>query len=182
MALGNFFCTRASQRTWRSLDHLARLDPGLRRGTIVSSNPFALHSPLLLLDLGPDPVKHEAMTSSPVDPLALFREFVTQWETLANDVGAKLLSSAESAQMMHGGAALSLKAQQMGQQAMEKGLAAANMPSKADVVALGERMLAIEGQLSRIEAMLAAGQSARATGPAPMPTPKRTKTPPPKAL
>jgi hypothetical protein len=135
---------------------------------------------LLLLDLEHDPAEHGAMTTSPSDPMSFFREFVTQWETLANDVGSKILGSSEAAQIMHGGNAMSLKAQQIGHEAMAKGLAAANMPSKADVEALGERLFAIEMQLGRIEALLSGGQSTPAA--VDMPKPKRTKTPPSKAV
>ncbi|MFM9852675.1 MAG: hypothetical protein ACKVOJ_07725 [Sphingomonadaceae bacterium] len=119
------------------------------------------------------------MSNTPVDPMAMFREFVTQWETLANDVGSKILGSSEAAQVMHSGTSMSLKAQQIGQEAMAKGLAAANMPSKADIVALGERLSAIEAQLARIE-MVVSGRAASAPS-VDVPKPKRTKTPPPKA-
>jgi hypothetical protein len=112
--------------------------------------------------------------------MSMFRDFVTQWETLANDVGSKLLGSSEAAQVMHSGTSLSLKAQQMGHEAMAKGLAAANMPSKGDVVALGERLSAIEAQLARIEAALSGKSTSAPT--VERPAPKRTKTPPPKPV
>jgi hypothetical protein len=116
--------------------------------------------------------------NSSTDPMAFFRNMVTQWETMANDLGSKVLGSSEAAQAMHTGTSISLKAQQMAHEAMAKGLASANMPSKADVDAIGARLFAIEGQLARIEALLG---GAATTPAADVPKPKRTKTPPAKS-
>ena len=109
--------------------------------------------------------------------MAFFRNLVTQWETVANDLGSKVLGSSEAAQAMQTGTSMSLKAQQMAHEAMAKGLASANMPSKADVDALGARLFAIEGQLARIEVLIG-GQSSSSVSD--VPKPKRTKTPPAK--
>jgi Poly(R)-hydroxyalkanoic acid synthase subunit (PHA_synth_III_E) len=120
------------------------------------------------------------MTNFPsADPMAFFREMVNQWEKVANDVGAKMAGSSEFSQVMQGTAAVGLKAQQAAHDAMAKALSAANMPSKAEVEALAERLFQIEAQLGRIESLLSDKGPARASPSAPKP--KRTKTPPPKA-
>lgn len=111
--------------------------------------------------------------------MAFFREMVNQWEKMANDVGTKMAGSSEFSQVMQGTTAVGLKAQQAAHDAMAKALSAANMPSKAEVEALAERLFRIEAQLGRIESLLSAQGS---TQKAPQtPQPKRTKTPPPKA-
>jgi hypothetical protein len=112
------------------------------------------------------------MTINPTDPMAIFRDAVTQWEKMANDFGGQFMGRPETAQAMHQATGLALKAQQGAHEAMAKLLSAANLPSKADVEAIGARMAAIEGSLARIEAALAtSGERVSAQKP------KRTRTP-----
>ena len=114
-------------------------------------------------------------STPPIDPFAMFRDAVTQWEKMANEWGGQMLNRPESAQAMHNATGLALKAQQGAHEAMAKLLAAANMPSKADVEALGARIAAMEATLARIEAAIAApGIAASAQQ---NPKPKRTRTP-----
>ena len=96
---------------------------------------------------------------------------------MANEFGGQLLNRPETAQAMHSATGMALKAQQGAHEAMAKLLAAANMPSKADVAALAERIAGIEASLARIEHAL----NVKAEHPAPAPAPKRTRTPPPEA-
>ena len=112
--------------------------------------------------------------TNPIDPMAMMRDAVTQWEKMANDFGGQFMNRPETAQAMHNATGMALKAQQSAHEAMAKLLSAANMPSKADVEALAVRMAAIEGSLARIESALAAGPS---TAASPAPKPKRTRTP-----
>ena len=117
------------------------------------------------------------MTQNPLDPMAMFRDAVTQWEKMANDFGGQFLNRPETAQAMHNATGMALKAQQGAHEAMAKLLAAANMPSKADVAALAERIAGVEASLARIEAAL----DVRADRPGKPAAPKRTRTPPPTA-
>jgi glutathione S-transferase len=96
------------------------------------------------------------MSTTPTDPLAMFRDMVNQWEKLANDYGSQFLQRPEAAQAMHGATTAGLQIQGAIQDAMAKVLAAANMPSKAEVEALGARLTAVEAALWRIEAKLGA--------------------------
>jgi hypothetical protein len=112
------------------------------------------------------------MTTNPTDPMSMFREAVTQWEKMANDFGGQFMGRPETAQAMHQATGLALKAQQGAHEAMAKLLSAANMPSKADVEALGVRMAAMEATLARIEAAMTSSGGSSAT-----PKPKRTRTP-----
>ena len=111
------------------------------------------------------------MTNS-IDPMAMMRDAVTQWEKMANDFGGQFMNRPETAQAMHQATGLALKAQQSAHEAMAKLLSAANMPSKADVEAIAARMAAIEASLARIEAAIATSPSASAS-----PKPKRSRTP-----
>lgn len=106
------------------------------------------------------------------DPMAMFRDAVTQWEKMANEFGGQLMNRPETAQAMHGATGLALKAQQSAHEAMAKLLAAANMPSKAEIEALGMRLGAIENTLARIEERLGSS-SGRAVE---QPKTRRTRT------
>ena len=116
----------------------------------------------------------ESPKGTPKDPFAMFRDMVGQWEKMTNDYGAKAFSTPEAAQAMQGMTAMSLQVQQAVHDGMTKVLAAANMPSREDFAALGERVARMEAQLSRIETALGAVPERAA------PKPKRTKQPPPK--
>ena len=111
------------------------------------------------------------MTTSPLDPLGMMRHWVNEWEKLANQHGAEWLAKPEVARAMQGATAAGLQAQGAVHEVMAKALAAANLPSKADVEALGARLSAIEATLARIEAQ---GSS---TPVPPRPRPKRTRQP-----
>jgi len=116
------------------------------------------------------------MSTSPTDPMAMFRDFVGQWEKLANDYGSQALQRPEAAQAMHSLAAAGLQMQNATHEAMAKFLAAANLPSKGDIAALSERMAGIEATLARIEAAASAPNAAPHNA---APQPRRTRTPKP---
>ncbi|MES2289916.1 MAG: hypothetical protein V4530_09285 [Pseudomonadota bacterium] len=117
------------------------------------------------------------MTTTPTDPMAMFRDAVTQWEKLANEYGSKFLSRPEAAHAMHSATTAGLQVQGAVQDAMAKVLAAANMPSKAEVESIGQRLSAIEASLARIEAQL--GGNLREPNRPPAPKPTRGRKPPP---
>lgn len=77
--------------------------------------------------------------ATPDDPTAFFREMVGQWQKIAGG-GA----SPEGARTM----------QDAFREQMDRALAAANMPTRADVDALAARIAAIEASLARVEAHL----------------------------
>jgi hypothetical protein len=111
------------------------------------------------------------------DPGSFFREMLGQWEGVANQLGSELMKSGEFARTVHGATSASLKAQELAKDAMGRALSAANMPSREDIVAVGERMSAMEERLSRIESLLiklAGHDVARVERP----RPARTKKPP----
>jgi hypothetical protein len=105
--------------------------------------------------------------------MAMFRDAVTNWEKMANEWGGQFLGRPETAQAMHQATGLALKAQQGAHEAMAKLLAAANMPSKGDIEALGTRIAAVEATLARIEAQLNSGAGTATAAP----KPKRTRKP-----
>ena len=111
-----------------------------------------------------------------MDPLAMMRAAVDQWEKLANEVGGQFLQRPETSEAMQKMSAGFLQIQKMTQDAMGKALAAANLPSRMDIEALSARLGAIEASLARIEA--AAGGAGAPTVAA-LARPPRTRKPPP---
>ena len=107
--------------------------------------------------------------TSPTDPMNMFRDVVNQWEKLANEYGSQFLARPEAAQAMQSVTSAGLQVQNAVSDAMAKVLAAANMPSKAEIETLGQRLAAVEASLVRIEALLS-GQGASTAPAKPKPT------------
>lgn len=94
------------------------------------------------------------MSAEPTDPFAPFRTWLGEWEKLANQHGADFLTRPEVAQAMQQASAAKLQFQAASDEQMAKLLSGANLPSKADVEALGTRLASVEAALARIEAHL----------------------------
>jgi len=113
------------------------------------------------------------MTSNPSDPAAFFRDMLGHWEKAVNNFGGDALKSEE---FVRGMSAATANMQANTHQVMERVLAAANLPSRADFDDLARRVAGIEATLARIEAKLGSG------GPDPAkPRPSRSRKPPSKA-
>jgi polyhydroxyalkanoate synthesis regulator phasin len=115
------------------------------------------------------------------DPGAFFREMLGQWESVANQFGTELMKSGEFARTMHGATSAATRAQEVAKEAMSRALAAANMPSREELAAIGERMSALEERLSRIESLLIKLAGQDAAPKVERPKPARTKKPPQQA-
>lgn len=109
------------------------------------------------------------------DPAAFFRDMLGEWEKMANKVGGDFARSDEFTRAMHGATAATMSTQEAISAMMTRALAAANMPSRAEIEDLSGRLGRIEDQLGRIEAKLGgkAERPARAK-------PSRTRKPPEK--
>ncbi|HEX4694553.1 poly(R)-hydroxyalkanoic acid synthase subunit PhaE [Sphingomonas sp.] len=112
------------------------------------------------------------MTST--DPAALFRTMLGEWEKMANNVGGEFARSDEFARAMHGATAAQMNTQEAISGMMARALAAANMPSRAEIEDLSARLGRIEAQLRRIEERLGDAPARPAR-----PKPSRTRKPPP---
>jgi len=116
------------------------------------------------------------MSETPnLDPFALARTWMAQWEKAVNDHGTELLAKPEAAQAMQALSTAAIQAQAASNEATGRVLAAANLPSRADVEALGARLASVEATLSRIEALL---RNAVPAASPPRPSPPRTRKPP----
>lgn len=120
---------------------------------------------------------------SSLDPMALWRELTAQWEKSTNEFANEAMASDPFRQGMHGGMNASLTAQKALGDLMARYLALLNLPTRADIQALGEQLQRIDEHLARI-ARAVEGERGAAPSPSPPPSPaaaakpRRTRQPP----
>ena len=95
-----------------------------------------------------------AQPSSPFDPLSMWRDFVSQWEKGSNEMGNQTMASDPFRQGLHGGMNASLQVQKALGEMMAKFLTSLNLPTRDDVVALGDRLESIDSHLGQIARLL----------------------------
>ncbi|MDE2597077.1 MAG: hypothetical protein KGL44_09390 [Sphingomonadales bacterium] len=121
---------------------------------------------------------------SQFDPAAAWSDFVQKWEHEINSWSGKLTESEQFGAMMGQATKVQMATQKAMADHMESVLRSLNLPSKAQVDALSERLDAIEEAIERLRLSLEPGPAAApARGPAPAPAlaPRRTRKPAPKA-
>jgi hypothetical protein len=120
----------------------------------------------------------------PTDPLGVWRDLLSQWEQNVNAVANRTMGSDEYSSSMNSAMGATLKLQETMRQFMATYLASANLPSRAEVLGIAERLGGVEARLDRIAALLeriVAAQTGPAAAPAAAPPrarPPRTKSPP----
>lgn len=115
------------------------------------------------------------------DPFALWRDWVAdserQWNAFLNNA----MATDEFSQAMGRFMDIYLNMQKSMNEVMGRYLQSANMPTRNDILALGERLSQIDDRLGRLETAIAAGLSAKAPPsrtPASAPArPPRTRKP-----
>ena len=118
-------------------------------------------------------------TSSGRDPFAMWREWLSQserqWNTFLNEVMGSPQYTETQGRLME----MYLAMQKAMGEAMGRSLTALDIPTRTDVLGLGERLSAIEHRLSAIEVHLARLAEGAGTGDAtaPAPRPARTRQP-----
>ena len=115
------------------------------------------------------------------DPIALWQKMVGEMEKGFNAFANQTMSSPEFSKAMNQAGNVSAGAQKQFGDLMEKYLLNMNLPSRAQMVGMAERLQNIEGQLNEIKAMLqqmnaVSGMTHDSTAAAPRPP--RTRRPP----
>lgn len=120
------------------------------------------------------------MASKSNDPVALWQTMIGEMEKGFNAFANQAMSSPEFSKAMNQAGGASAGAQKQFAELMEKYLLSMNLPSRAQMVGMAERLQSIEGQLNEIKAMLRqmSAASGDTSGYAGVPRPPRTKRPP----
>lgn len=120
------------------------------------------------------------MSSTPLDPFALWREMLGQWERSANSLANQAMGSDEVARAAHALSTVALRLQEATQDVVATSLRALNLPTREDVMGLHDRLARIEARLEQLQQ----AQAVRATPPAAHPPadsvparPARTRKP-----
>lgn len=114
-------------------------------------------------------------------PLDAFRDLVGQWERGVNQIANEAMGNEQFSRLMHGATSAAAGAKAGLGEAMERYLATMNLPSRADITSIGERLQAIEAQLNRLTEIVATMATVEAAPQSLAPKPKRTRKPPARA-
>lgn len=112
------------------------------------------------------------------DPVAIWHTMIGEMEKGFNSFATKAMESPEFSKVVNQVGGVSAGAQKQFGEMMEKYLVGMNLPSRAQMVGMAERLQGIEEQLNEIKALLQQSNAAGGGGyPAP-PKPPRTRRPP----
>jgi hypothetical protein len=116
------------------------------------------------------------------DPVAVWQNMIGEMEKGFNAFANKAMESPEFSKVVNQVGGVSAGAQKQLGDMMEKYLVGMNLPSRAQMVGMAERLAGIEGQLNEIKALLhqVHSNTGAAEGGYPAaPKPPRTRRPPP---
>ena len=88
------------------------------------------------------------------DPVAIWQNMMGEMEKGFNAFATKAMESPEFSKIMNQVGGVTAGAQKQLGELMEKYLVSMNLPSRAQMVGMAERIQAMEGQLNEIKAML----------------------------
>ena len=115
------------------------------------------------------------------DPVAIWQTMIGEMEKGFNAFANKAMESPQFSKAMNQAGGVTAGAQKQLGEFMEKYLLTMNLPSRAQMVSMAERLQSIEAQLNEIKALLHQVHGS-STGPeggyAGAPKPPRTKRPP----
>ena len=121
------------------------------------------------------------MADKSSDPVALWQNMIGEMEKGFNAFANQAMASPQFSKAVNQMGGATAGAQKQLGELMEKYLVAMNMPSRAQMIGMAERLQSIEGQLNEIKAMLYQMQGTAADasgGVSRTPRPPRTKRPP----
>ena len=115
------------------------------------------------------------------DPVALWQNMIGEMEKGFNAFANQAMASPQFSKVVNQVGGATAGAQKQLGDLMEKYLVSMNLPSRAQMVSMAERLQSIEGQLNEIKAMLHQlhnNSGAPQGGTAATPRPPRTRRPP----
>jgi hypothetical protein len=115
------------------------------------------------------------------DPVAVWQNMIGEMEKGFNSFANQAMASPEFSKVVNQVGGVTVGTQKQLGELMEKYLVSMNLPSRAQMVGMAERLQSIEGQLNEIKALLHQLHSNSGTtedGYAGTPKPPRTRRPP----
>jgi hypothetical protein len=112
------------------------------------------------------------------DPVAIWHAMIGEMEKGFNSFATRAMESPEFSKVVNQVGGVSAGAQKQFGEMMEKYLVGMNLPSRAQMVGMAERLQGIEDQLNEIKALLQQSNAAARGGYPSPPKPPRTKRPP----
>ena len=115
------------------------------------------------------------------DPVAMWQHMIGEMEKGFNSFANQAMASPQFSKAINQAGGVTAGAQKQLGELMEKYLVGMNLPSRAQMVGMAERLQSIEGQLNEIKAMLHQMQSHSGPsqgGSSAAPRPPRTRRPP----
>src|SRR6202451_4789281 len=94
------------------------------------------------------------MADNSNDPVALWQNMIGQMEKGFNAFANQAMATPEFSKVVNQVGGATAGAQKQLSDLMEKYLVSMNLPSRAQMVSMGERLQSIEGQLHEIQALL----------------------------
>jgi hypothetical protein len=116
------------------------------------------------------------------DPFAVWQKMMAEMEKGFNAFANQAMASSQFSKAMNQAGGATAGAQKQLSDLMERYLVRMNMPSRAQMVGMAERLQAIESQVNDIKALLEQMNATAAMtrdSPAAPPKPPRTRRPPP---
>jgi SMC interacting uncharacterized protein involved in chromosome segregation len=115
------------------------------------------------------------------DPVALWQNMIGEMEKGFNAFANQAMASPQFSQVVNQMGGATAGAQKQLGELMEKYLLTMNLPSRAQMVGMAERLQSIEGQLNEIKAVLhqMQGNASNPSAFSATPRPPRTRRPPP---
>jgi hypothetical protein len=95
------------------------------------------------------------MSDKQPDPVEVFRNLVTEWERGFDAMANKIMGTEEFSRSMNQVQDLQLNMQKRFNEAMADQLTTFNVPSRDDILRLGESIRGLDKRLSKIEMLLA---------------------------
>ena len=120
------------------------------------------------------------MADKSTDPAAIWQNMVGEMEKGFNSFASQALASPEFSKLVNQVGGASAGAQKQFGELMEKYLVSMNLPSRAQMISMAERLQSIEGQLNEVKALLYELHNSSGMPPdrSVAPRPPRTKQPP----
>lgn len=124
----------------------------------------------------------DSSSNRPPDPAETFRNLVTEWERGFDAMANRLMGTEEFSRSMNQLQDLQLSMQKRFNEAMAEQLSHFNIPSRDDILRLGEAVHALDKRVARVESMLTKKAKKKKkkddAGKAGTGGPPRTKLPP----